>query len=211
MIEKLACSLGRNDEQPNIALAEALVHSGNRDGIREIVEGLRHTTAAIANDCIKVLYEIGYRNPSLIAEYTDSFAALLTSRNNRLVWGAMTALATVAPVSPDCVFSHIDRILKTYENGSVITVDSSISVLAELSRTHPAYEKRLFPILIRHLEHCRPKEVGQHAERIFIAINNNNTGSFTATLGKRYPSLTGPQKKRIDRLLKKIEKGVFIR
>lgn len=40
MLEKLAHSLGRSDEGPNIRLALDLVETGDREGIREIVNGL---------------------------------------------------------------------------------------------------------------------------------------------------------------------------
>ncbi len=209
MLDKLASALGRNDEQPNVTLADELVASAGRSDIREIVEGLHHPKTAVVNDCIKVLYEIGYRKPTLIAEYVDRFAALLGSRNNRLVWGAMTALATIAPVNPDAVYRNIDRILNAYEKGSVITVDSSISVFAGLVRSKPACEKKLLPLLFHHLESCRPKEVGQHAERIFVCITPHTSEAFAAVLRKRYGVLTAAQKKRVDRLLRKIEKKEF--
>ena len=96
MIEKLAFSLGRNDELPNIELAQQLCKENNAEGIKEIVEGLKNKDKRIANDCIKVLYEIGDKNPALIAEYADVFINLLNSRSNRLVWGSMTALASIA-------------------------------------------------------------------------------------------------------------------
>ena len=59
MIEKLACRLGRNDEKPNIELAEFLCQHKDAAGIGEIVAGLKGKDKAIANDSIKVLYEIG--------------------------------------------------------------------------------------------------------------------------------------------------------
>lgn len=59
MIEKLAFSLGRNDELPNIELAQQLCKENNAEGIKEIVDGLKIKDKRIANDCIKVLYEIG--------------------------------------------------------------------------------------------------------------------------------------------------------
>ena len=39
-IEKLACRLGRNDETPNIELAEFLCQNEDATGIKEIVDGL---------------------------------------------------------------------------------------------------------------------------------------------------------------------------
>jgi hypothetical protein len=203
MIEKTAYSLGRNDEEPNIELAKELAKTKNKKGIKEIVNGLNNPKEQIANDCIKVLYEIAEIAPELISEYAGTFIQLLKSRNNRLVWGAMTALAKIVPFKSDEIFKNLDIIIKAYEKGSVITVDNSISVFAELAKADKKYEKKVSPIIIEHLEKCRPKEVGQHAERAFICINKNNSPKYKETLLKRYKTLTDAQKKRIDKLLKK--------
>jgi hypothetical protein len=87
MIEKTAYSLGRNDEEPNIKLAKELAKTKNKKGIKEIVNGLNNPKEQIANDCIKVLYEIVEIAPELVSEYAGTFIQLLKSRNNRLVWG----------------------------------------------------------------------------------------------------------------------------
>ena len=204
MIEKLAYSLGRNDEELNIELARELAKTKNKKGIKEIIDGLNGSKEHIANDCIKVLYEIAGISPELITEYTGVFIKLLKSRNNRLVWGSMTALSKTVSLKPDEVFRNLDSIVWAYENGSVITVDNSISVFAELAKADKKYEDKTFPLIIRHLETCRPKEVAQHAERAFICINKNNSQKFKEALLKRHGSLSEAQKKRVDKLLKNL-------
>ena len=204
MIEKLAFSLGRNDEEPNIELAKELVKTKDKNGIKTIVDGLNNSKEQIANDCIKVLYEIAAISPELISEYAENFVQLLKSRNNRLVWGSMTALVKIVSLNPDEIFKNLDIIVKAYEKGSVITVDNSISVFAELIKANKKYEKKVFPIIIEHLEKCRQKEVGQHAERAFVCINKNNSQKFKETLLKRRESLTEAQKKRIDKLISEL-------
>ncbi|MBC7085802.1 MAG: hypothetical protein H5T43_05490 [Methanomethylovorans sp.] len=209
MLERLAYSLGRNDEVPNIELAEELVKKKDLQGIREIVDGLSNNSEKIANDCIKVLYEIGSRDATLISDYVYDFVKLLKSKNNRLVWGSMTALSKVTSFKPKEVFANLDTIKKAYEKGSVITIDNSISVFAALSKSDPEYEKVVFPIIISHLEKCRSKEVGQHAERAFPCVNKENSDLFKKVLLKRRGSLTESQKKRVDKLIKIIEKGQY--
>lgn len=209
MIEKIAHNLGRNDEEPNITLALELSNSEDLEGIREIVNGLKNKKQQIANDCIKILYEIGEIKPKLIADYVLDFIQLLKSRNNRLVWGSMTAISQITFLKPKEVFENIETVISAYENGSVITRDNSISVFAELAKVDTHYEKIMFKKIIEHLETCRPKEVGQHAERAFICINEENSKEFVAVLLKRKESLTDAQKKRLDKLIKKIENGQF--
>ena len=210
MIEKIAFNLGRNDEEPNIDLAMELSDSKDFEGIKEIVNGLKNNKKQIANDCIKVLYEIGERNPELIAEYVLDFIQLLKSRNNRLVWGGMTTISKITFLKPKEVFDNIEIVIRAYENGSVITRDNSISVFAELVKADKDYGKVIFKKIIEHLETCRPKEVGQHAERAFICVNKENSKEFVTVLQKRKDFLINAQKKRIDKLIQKIEKGNYM-
>ena len=204
VLDNLASSLGVNNELPNIALAAALCESEDRDAISKIVDGLQSPDAAVANDCIKVLYEIGERNPELIADHYFAFIQLLHGSSNRLVWGAMTALAQIVRLRPAEIYAHRDIVIGAYEAGSVITIDQSISIFAELSRTSKEYEAFLFPVILHHLETCRPKEIPQHAQRAFISVNETNAAAFKAVLQKRMDLLTDLQQKRLKRLIHSI-------
>ncbi len=204
MLEKIAHFQNRKDEQLNIELAIELAKSKNKKEIQEIVVGLGNKSEPIANDCIKVLYEIAERDPILIANHVEVFIHLLDSKNNRLIWGSMIALARIASLKPKEIFNSIDDIIRAYEKGSVITVDNSISVFAELSKADKKYEKRIFPLILNHLENCRPKEVPQHSERAFVCVNKANEEQFKKVLLKRRLQLTDPQKKRVDKLLQKL-------
>ena len=204
MLEKLACKLGRNDEVPNIELAEELSRTGDAIGIEEIIVGLKGADKAVANDCIKVLYEIGERKPELIAGYADEFISLLSSRNNRLAWGSMTALAKIAELVPESIFEKLPVVVSAYEEGSVISVDNSISVFAELSKAGDKYAEKALPLLINHLEKCRPKDVPQHAERASVCFNSGNASAFIGVLENRLPHLAMTGQARINKLLKKL-------
>lgn len=209
MIEKIAYNLGRHDEEPNIALAIDLSNKKDLKGIEEIVNGLKNEKEQIANDCIKVLYEIGERSPELIADYVLDFLQLLKSKNNRLVWGGMTAISQITFLKPKEVFDNIEIVNKAYEKGSVITRDNSISVFAELAKADKKYEKIMLEKIIQHLETCRPKEVGLHSERAFVCVNEENSKEFVEVLLKRREHLTDAQKKRVEKLIKKIKSGIF--
>jgi len=208
MIEKISYFLGSRDEAANIALAVQLSETENIEGIREIVNGLREKSQ-ISNDCIKVLYEIGERNPNLIADYVSEFLGLLDSKNNRMVWGAMMALSRIAYLTYNEIFSNLNMVLNAYKVGSVITIDNSISVFAELVKANVDSQNQVYNILINHLSTCRPKEVGQHAERAYICINEFNSEEFKQVIQQRMDSLTEPQKKRVNKLIHMIEEKKF--
>ena len=204
MIERLACKLGRNDEIPNIELAEYICQNNDAAGVMEIVEGFKCEDKAVANDCIKVLYEIGERKPELICDYASDFISRLYSKNNRLVWGSMTALAKIAEYCPEPIFEKLDAVVSAYESGSTITVDNSISVFAGVCKANSEYAKEVLPIITKHLQKCKPKEVAQHAERASICFSSENADDFVEILEKRNQSLSESQQVRVNRILKKL-------
>jgi hypothetical protein len=204
VIDRLAHALGRRDEVPNQELARDLATKKDKKGIREIAENLRNKDKNIQADCIKVLYEVGSIESKLIADYAEDFVKLLKSRNNRLVWGGMTALAEVAKANPEAVFKHLDEIKKTKETGSVITVDNAISTLAYTARANDQYNKAIFPYLLKHLSFCRPKEVPQHSEKATPAVNASNKNDFIKVLEKRMEDLSGPGLARVKKVIKQV-------
>jgi hypothetical protein len=204
MLELLACRLIRSDESPNIELAQKLCDSMDKKGIQEIMDGLKSEEQAVANDCIKVLYEIGQRKPELVADFVDNFITALSDKNNRIVWGSMTALAYIAPIRPEAIFNRLSEIIVAYKNGSVITVDNSISVFAQLCKANGDYQTRVFPILLEHLINCRAKEIPQHAERMAVCINSDNKETFLKALEARINELSEPQTIRILKLKKSL-------
>jgi hypothetical protein len=204
VLNRLASSLGRRDEVPNQELARELAAKEDITGIREIAENLWNKDKNVQADCIKVLYEIGSIDPKLIADYAEDFVRILRSKNNRLVWGGMTALAEVAKVDPDAVFKYLDEIKKAKETGSVITVDNAISTLAYTAASNEEYNKAIFPYLLKHLSGCRPKEVPQHAEKTLPAVNSSNEADFIKVLEKRIEDLSGSGLARIKKVIKQV-------
>ncbi len=203
-LEKIASSLGRNDELPNQQLARELVEVSDAEGIREIAENLWNKKTAVRSDCIKVIYEIGALKPELIAEYYPDFLRLLISRENRMVWGAMYALAAVAPLKADELHRSVPAIKKAMEQGSVITVDNGVKALAVIAAHHADYQREIVPYLLEHLGKCRTKEVPQHAESTLIAISDEFVASYRQILLERMEEMTPPQSARIRRILKSL-------
>ena len=204
-LEHIAHFQNRRDETPNQELARQLASSGDRDGICEIAENLWNKNRSIQSDCIKVLYEVGYIDPSLIAEFAEDFIKLLHSRNNRLVWGGMIALSTVAELRAPLVVAHLDELEQIISKGSVITVDNGIQTLARAASPTEKYAREILPILVEHLRTCRPKDVPQHAEKCLAAINAGNRSRFIAVLNARLPDLSGSGLARVKKVIKQAQ------
>jgi hypothetical protein len=205
-LKRIAYFQNRRDEGPNQELARDLAQKKDREGIREIAENLWNKDRNVQSDCLKVLYEIGYIDPRLIAGYVADFLRLLKSKNNRLVWGSMIALGTVAELEADAIFEHVEEIKRAMAAGSVITKDNGVKALAGVASKKEAYRRAIFPFLADHLATCRPKDVAQHAEKTLVAVDGENKQVFVAVLEKRMVDLSGAQATRVKKVIKDAEK-----
>lgn len=202
VLNRIAHLQNRRDEVPNQELARDLARRKDRAGIQEIAENLWNKDKNVQADCIKVLYEAGYIEPALIARYAEDFVRLLKSKNNRLVWGGMIALGVVAAQKADVVLAHLDEIKKAMKDGSVITVDNAVQVLAQAASAGEKYRRVMWPLLVEHLKDCRPKDVAQHAERTLPAVTGANSRGLVAVLTKRLEDLSGSSAARVKKVIK---------
>lgn len=203
-LDKLAIALNRRDEAPNQALAQEIARQKDANAVRELIEGLHHKDKNIQSDCIKVLYEIGERNPKLIAAYRKEFGDLLDSKNNRLVWGAMSALDHIALADPQGVYSLLDKICATANAGSVITRDHAVGILTKLG-TSKQYAKTCLPLLVEQLKNCPDNQLPMYAEMSLAVASDTNKQVLHNVLSKRLTTLEKEsQKKRVRKVLTRL-------
>jgi hypothetical protein len=202
VLGKIAHFQDRRDEVPNQEVARELAQTRSLADIREIAENLWNKEPNIQSDCLKVLYELGYLAPELIADYLDDFLKLLKHRNNRMVWGGMIALSTIAGLQADRIFPHVDEIQKTMETGSVITNDAGIKTLTEVAARKDEYRARIVPYLLDRLSNSRPVDAPRYAEIILAAIGTADKAEFVKILEKRMEAASGSRLARLMNAIK---------
>ncbi|MBE9511695.1 MAG: hypothetical protein IMY71_12530 [Bacteroidetes bacterium] len=206
IIDLLASSQGLRGNEANIALAKEIASSGNKSAIKELVENLQNKDKKIQGDCIKTLYETGYLKPDLIAEYYNDFLQLLTSKNNYLVWSGMIAIAVITDLKPKEIFASLDLIMQIVNNGSVITIDNGVEILAKLNK-FKEYFNTTDPLLMEQLWKCPIKQLPMYAEKSLISINKRNKETYQNIIGKRKDECEkDSQIKRLKKVLKRIDK-----
>lgn len=202
--QQLASVLGRRDEEPKFALAAALVDAGDTKSIADLVDLARAGGKAVQNDAIKVLYEIGARDPGLIVAHGEAFVALLSDRNNRLIWGAMTALCEISRIDPDFVFRRIDVIGAAAERGSVIARDQWVNILVVLA-DHEQSATRARSELLDQLKTCALNQLPMYAERSVSVFAAKEGDGFRDCLHSRLDEDMKPsQRKRLEKVLAKL-------
>jgi len=205
VLNQIAYFQNRRDEVPNQELARELARTKNRKGIQEIAENLGHKNQNVQSDCLKVLYEIGYLAPELIAEYVDDFLGLLKHKNNRMVWGGMIALGTIADLKPREIWKQVDEVIRVIDHGTVITLVWGIKTLAKVASTKKQYREKLFPVLMRYLKTCIPRDVPTHAANVLCAVDDVHAQEFRTLLESRQNEMTPSQSARLRKAIKQSE------
>ena len=206
VINSLASSFNRHYEFPNQQLAQKIASTNDTSAIKELVSLLQNSKQAVQNDCTKVLYEIGYFNPKLIAPYSNEFIALLKSKNNRIVWGAMTALSVIASEKPDVIFKNLSAVMQGADVGSVIAKDHAAKILTSLSQ-HKKYKNVTLPILIDFINSAPENQLPTYAENAMSVIEGEYKIVLLQVLESRIDKMQTPTKiVRVEKLIKKLKK-----
>lgn len=202
VLDEISSAVDRRDERANVQLAEKIVQTKDAESIAQLIAGTQTTQTRIQNDCIKVLYEIGERQPKLIASYKELFVLLLTHKNNRLQWGAMTALATIVFEDPGFIIRSLPKIMYAVEHGSVITRDASMRILLKLS-TLPRYADKAFALFDAQLRTCPTNQLPMYAENAQSRITPKNIDRFLKTLVSRLDAIPQASKrKRVEKVIR---------
>jgi hypothetical protein len=204
ILNKLASSLDRRDEKPNQELAKQLSKSGDKKAIKELVDNLSNKDKNIQSDCIKVLYEIGEQKAELIADYDKEFLTLLENKNNRLIWGAMTALDCIAGINPKSIYKNLNKILDASDKGSVITKDHGVSILIKLAAIK-TYADNALTLLLAEFKTCPTNQLPMYAENAIPVIGDKYKKDFIKVLTSRLGDIEkDTKKKRVEKVIKKL-------
>ncbi|MCB0504048.1 MAG: hypothetical protein KDC58_00960 [Cyclobacteriaceae bacterium] len=204
VLNQLSSALGQRDEKPNQELAAKIASKKDHSAVQELVDNLNNSSKAIQSDCIKVLYEVGEQAPDLIQQYDRAFLQLLNSKNNRLVWGAMTALDTISSINPKGIYNNLGKILEIADKGSVITKDHTVNILIKLS-THEKYRNETIPLLLEQLKISAINQLPMYAERALPVIRSSDMKIFAEVLSDRLNDIEKESKrKRMEKVIRKL-------
>lgn len=206
IVPLLASSLGRKDEEPNKALAKALAASNDVRAVAELVGLFQQKDKNLPSDSIKVLYELAELAPELVAPHASIFVDLLRHQNNRLVWGAMTALDMIAGLQPKIVYASLSEILKVADAGSVITKDHAVGMLIKLMGLSE-FRAEAFRHLLEQLQKAATNQLPMYAEQTATVLPSEYKAELAALLIRRLPEVEKESKqKRIEKVIRRLQK-----
>jgi hypothetical protein len=204
ILTKLATSLNRRDEEPNILLAKQIANKKDKNAIEELIELLNHKNKNIQHDAIKVLYEAGEINPSLFSPYIKEFIALLDHKNNRLQWGGMIAIDSLTLENPKIIYLSLSKIISSADKGTVITKDHAVNILFKLGSIK-TYTDNIFPLLNEQILKSPVNQLPSYVEKAAAVVSNKNKIKFLQTIQLRMKDVGQDSKrKRLEKVIKQI-------
>lgn len=202
---RLSHARGRRDEEPNVQLAVELAGSKDVDGIARVADIAITGSRQAQQDAIKVLYEIGARDAELLRPHAQCILQLIDSRNNRMVWGALTAFAQLARVDATAIANNLDAILAAADAGSVIARDQAVQILIEL-KARPDLAGTATAHLLARLKSAAVNQLPMYAERIHAALEAQDYPDFREVLTIRLADdMPMSKRRRIEKIVKKME------
>lgn len=201
---RLANAMDRQDEEPNVLLADELAQTKDGRGIAQIAEIAAAGRKPAQNDAIKVLYEVGVRDAVLLRPHVQLFLKQIHSRNNRMVWGSLTALAQIARIDADPIAENLDSILSAADGGSVIAKDQAVQILIALLRRSDLAAVATAHLFAR-LQAAAVNQLPMYAERIHAALDRPSQPQFRRILLQRLADDMPPSKRRrIEAVIRKL-------
>ncbi len=204
IIPFLASSQGRRDEELNVKLAEKVVAHKDKKALNELIDLITGKDKKLANDAIKVIYEIGNLNVSMIRPYLDILVNVLNSKINRLQWGSMIAISSIARDTPEMVFPYLTKLFKGMEQGSVITKDHGIKTLIHLTQLDK-YREDVVTLLLEFIQSAPVNQFPTYVMTIAdVNLSKDESHLLRTIVESRLPEFEGypPKKKKLIKVLK---------
>jgi hypothetical protein len=205
VLSALSSASGRRDEKFNKQLAQKIIQKKDAGAVTELVSNLNNKDSHIQGDCIKTLYEIGEVEPTLLKDHIKQFVGLLQHKNNRMVWGGMSALARIAFAEPGSVYKYLPVILQAAENGSVITKDNAVKILVAIAKLKNHNEEAAI-LLLEQVRFAPVNQFPSYAEATAAVVKGESKRNLKQILVSRLKELTAfPAKtRRIEKLMKEL-------
>ncbi len=204
VIPRLAASMERRDEAPNIELAQELAKSKNHDAIAELVDLAKSATKPIRYNAIKTLYEMGKLEPKLLVPHADPLIDLLKDKDNRILWGTIQALDIITDINAEFVAQNLNKILDAADRSSVVAKDRIMSILSKLN-ADPRFSTNVTPVLLTRLTHAAPNQFPMYAELAAATMPQTHTDELAKIIKNRQKSIASQAKqKRLNKLLKNL-------
>lgn len=212
LLSRLAISMNRSDEMPNLELAANIVFNLDEESVSILVSVIERHDDVHAPDAARVLAEVGARDMSLLLPLSDRLISLCDETNAEMLPYTMTAMAPMAHKFAEQLWERRDLFWSTLTATtppSEMAQAAAVRLLSALCAAGPDYARTLAGGLVDLLGKCMPKDVAFFAESVLPALGQAHSHRAKPVLDRRMKELTPAEVARLRRAVRAAQTGSF--
>ena len=202
LLGRLAVSVGRYDEMPNLELAADIVFADDTDAISCLITVIERHDDLHASDASRVIAEVGTRAPELLLAHADRLVEMIDAGNAMMRPYTMLALSPVASKYAHQLWPSRDLFwaaLSDLNMSADLAAAGAVKLLAAMCAASPDYARTLAGGLVDLLGKCMPKDVAFFAESVLPALGSAHSHRAKPVLDRRLKELTPAEVARLRR------------
>lgn len=210
LLNRLAISMCRCDEMPNLELAADLVLNEDEESVGLLVGVIERHDVEHAPDVARVLCEVGTRAPHLLLAHADRLLALCDESQKDVLPYTMYAFSPVAHRHAEALWEMRDLFwsaLADLTQPADMAQAGAVRLLSALCAAGPDYARTLAGGLVDLLGKCMPKDVAFFAESVLPALGTAHSHRAKPVLDRRMKELTPAEVARLRRAVRAAQTG----
>lgn len=210
LLARLAVSVGRYDEMPNLELAADIVFADDTDAVSALIAIIERHDDLHAPDAARVVCEVGTRAPDLLLNHTERLVEMIDISQREMLPYTMLALSPVASRHADQLWASRDlfwQFLANLAQPADLAQGGAVKLLAALCAAGPDYARTLAGGLVDLLGKCMPKDVAFFAESVLPALGPAHSHRAKPVLDRRLKELTPAEVARLRRAQRAAQLG----
>ena len=210
LLGRLAVSMQRADDMPNLELAAEIVQTDDVEALRILVSVLERHDDQHASDASRVIFEVGTRAPQLLQLHAERLLAMCEDSQKEMLPFTMYALSPVAHLHAESLWDMRDLFWSALTDLTLpasLAQAGAVRLLSALCAAGPDYARTLAGGLVDLLGKCMPKDVAFFAESVLPALGTAHSHRAKPVLDRRMKELTPAEVARLRRAVRAAQTG----
>jgi hypothetical protein len=210
LLARLAVSVGRSDEMPNLELAADIVFADDADAVAVLIGIIERHDETHAPDAARVVAEVGTRAPDLVLGHAERLIEMIDPTRREMLPFTMLALSPVASKHAEALWSSRElfwQALADLTQPADLAQAGAVRLLASLCAAGPDYARTLAGGLVDLLGKCMPRDVAFFAESVLPALGAAHSHRAKPVLDRRLKELTPAEVARLRRAQRAAQLG----
>jgi hypothetical protein len=210
LLARLAISVGRSDEMPNLELAADIVFADDAEAVSVLIAVIERHDDLHAPDAARVVAEVGTRAPELVLGHAERLIEMIDVTRREMLPFTMLALSPVASKHAEALWPSRDlfwQSLADLTQPAELAPAGAVRLLAALCAAGPDYARTLAGGLVDLLGKCMPRDVAFFAESVLPALGAAHSHRAKPVLDRRLKELTPAEVARLRRAQRAAQLG----